>query len=67
MTATHANGNGIDEKDKWAFRRIAMLLSRIRYEDAGHGDIHVSVRDGKVAYVRGDSTFTEKGEGLTQG
>ena len=51
---------GIDEQDKWAIRRLVLLISRIRYDDHGYGVIRIILEDGAINLVEQTSYFKAK-------
>ena len=60
-----AQSEVIVKQDMWAFRKAALLLSRIRYEDKGHGQIRFVIQDGIITLVEVVSTFRANGEQFT--
>lgn len=58
---------GIAPEDRWAFLTVARLLSRIRYDDHGHGHIHLFIQAGVITTVEQFSTFKPNGESQKSG
>ena len=55
--------DGIAPEDRWAFLKVASLISRIRYDDQGHGHIHLALQAGVITTVEQVSTFKPNGNG----
>lgn len=49
--------NGIVEQDRWAFHRMAQMLSRIRMDDQGYGVIRIVLQDKAITSIEQQSTF----------
>lgn len=51
----------IEREDEWAFRKVALFLSRIRYDDQGYGEITLVVQNSTVVSIKPMSVLKQNG------